>query len=157
MSATPISPQHPLTRMWVGPHSILENMVMGKFSCPYQESNHDYLNNLAQSLQWLSYHRSLFYIKQMYLYMPCRHTQQHRCTSTHLTSALDGGKRSASLLSSSTPRREAPGNYCIRGLVGGNITCFSWFLNLCRISQQHSTTFPRYNIEKIHLLYTGWA
>ena len=40
----------------------------------------------------------------LYLYMPCRHTQQHRYTSTHLTSALDGGKRSASVLSSSMPR-----------------------------------------------------
>ena len=50
-AATPNSPQHPLTRMWVGPHSGLENLVMGKISCPYQESNHDYLNYLAQLLQ----------------------------------------------------------------------------------------------------------
>jgi hypothetical protein len=98
--------------------------------------------------------QTLVLYKIVYLYMLCRHTQQHRYASTHLTSALDGGKRSASVLSSSTPRKGTPGTYWIRGLVGRNITCFSWFLNLCHLSQQHRTTFPGYNIEKIHILYT---
>jgi hypothetical protein len=120
MSATPNSPQHPLTRMRVGPKSWSGDYGDGKkITCPCQEPNHNYLSHIAQSLQWVSYPRSLFYIKKMYLYMPWRHTQLYRYTSPHLTPALDRGKKSASFLSSFKPRKGAPGTYWIRRLVDG--------------------------------------
>ena len=45
------APRHPLTLTREGSYNSLENLVKGKIYCPHQESNHDYLNNLVQSLQ----------------------------------------------------------------------------------------------------------
>jgi hypothetical protein len=96
MSATPNSPRHPLTRK--GPSSSLEILEMGKISLPLPGMK----PQLSQQFSPIATVTELSQI--LYLYMPCRHTQQHRYTSTHLTSALVGGKRSALVPSSSMPR-----------------------------------------------------